>query len=177
MHISSRTSGIVGIGVPPGSDLKVGNANTMFFAYERRLTPTLSFEITGGIPPTYDTVATGPLAFLGKVSSVKEIAPSLLLNYTFGDEGSALRPFVSVGVNYTHFYDAKSTLGKVQLSDSVGLAGRVGLKYAISKELGLYASFSMADVASNLVATGNTVLTTTIDFRPKVYGAGMFYRF
>lgn len=178
IDISSRTTGLVGIGVPPGADISVGNSSTLTFGYERKLSPTLSIELVAGIPPKHDTTATGSIAFLHKVSSVKQFAPTLFLNYSFGAEGAALRPFVGVGANYTKFIDTKSELGqKIELSDSVGLAVQVGVNYAIDRQWGLYAAFAMADVQSNLVATANTVQTTTIDFRPKVFSAGLSYKF
>ena len=178
IDVSSRTTGLVGIGVPSGSDIQVGDASTLTFGYEHKLSPTLSIELAAGIPPKHDTTATGPISFLHKVSSVKQFAPTLFLNYAFGSEGAALRPFVGIGVNYTKFVDIKSELGqKIELSDSVGLAVQAGVNYAIDKQWGLYAAFAMADVKSDMVATANTVQTTRIDFRPKVFSAGLSYKF
>lgn len=178
VDIDSHTSGLAGISVPPGADIRVSSAHTLTFGYERKFTPQLSVELAAGIPPEHDTEATGPIAFLGGVSSVKQVAPTLFLNYSFGVEGAALRPYVGIGVNFTKFIDAKSKLGqKIELSDSVGLAAQVGVNYAINKQWGLYASFAMADVQSDLVATGATVQTTHIDFHPKVFGLGLSYKF
>lgn len=178
IDVNSRTTGLVGIGVPSGSDIQIGNASTLTFGYERKLSSTLSVELAAGIPPEHDTTATGPISFLHKVSSVKQFAPTLFLNYTFGADGAALRPFVGIGVNYTKFIDIKSELGQnIELSDSVGLAVQAGVNYVINKQWGLYAAFAMADVKSDMVATANTVQTTTIDFRPKVFSAGLSYRF
>lgn len=178
VDVSSRTTGLSGIGVPPGADIQVGDATTLTFGFEHKFSPQLSIELAAGIPPKHDTVATGPIAFLGTVSSVKQFAPTIFLNYSFGAEGSTLRPFVGIGANYTKFIDAKSNLGQtIKLSDSVGLAVQAGLNYAINKQWGVYAAFAMADVQSDLVATANTVQTTHIDFRPKVFSAGLSYKF
>ena len=43
--------------------------------------------------------------------------------------------------------------------------------------VGLFASIARLDVKSKVVATGATVLTTTVDFRPLVYSAGVSYQF
>jgi outer membrane protein len=178
IDLSSRTTGLSGIGVPPGADIQFGDATTLTFGYEHKFSPQLSIEIAAGIPPKHDTVATGPIAFLGTVFSVKQFAPTIFLNYSFGQDGAVLRPFVGIGANYTKFIDAKSNLGQnIELSDSVGLAVQAGLQYAISKQWGVYAVFAMADVKSDLVATANTVQRTNIDFRPKVFSAGLSYKF
>ena len=54
---------------------------------------------------------------------------------------------------------------------------QAGVDYFFNKQWGLFASVAAVKVKSDLVATGSTVLTTTIDFRPLVYSAGVSYRF
>ena len=175
----SKTSGISGIGVPPGADAKVGDATTVIFVYERLFTPNIGLELVMGIPPTIKSRATGSVAFLGDdVLSAKNWAPTLLANYHFGTPGDTWRPYIGAGINYTKFTDAKSTLASdVKLGDSWGPAVQVGINYAVTKDIGVFASVAALKVKSHLVAAGSTVLTTTIDFRPLVYSAGLSYQF
>ena len=63
------------------------------------------------------------------------------------------------------------------MSDSTGWAAEAGGTYAITKNTGIFASIAYLRVKSKLVATGTTVLETTIDFRPVVYSAGITYSF
>jgi len=132
-----------------------------------------------GIPPTIKAKATGSVAFLGdNVLSAKNLAPTLFLNYHFFAPGDTLRPYIGAGINYTKFTNVKSSLASdVKLGDSTGLALQAGINYAITKDLGLFASVAKLDVKSKLVASGASVLTTTIDFRPIVYSAGLSYQF
>jgi outer membrane protein len=176
---SSKTSGIDGVGVPPGADAKTGNATTLLFTYERLVMPNVGVELVVGIPPTIKAKATGTVAFLGEdILSAKNVAPTLLVNYHFGASGDAFRPYLGAGINYTKFVGIKSKLAdNVSMSDSTGLALQAGFDYAFSKEWGLYASIAKIDVKSKLVASGSTVLTTTIDFRPITYSIGASYRF
>ena len=58
----------------------------------------------------------------------------------------------------------------------LGLAAQAGIAYAIDRNWGLYGSVGYADVKSNIVATGATVLTATADFKPFVYSAGPVLR-
>lgn len=175
----SSTTGVKGIGIPPGADAETGDATTVIFVYERRFTPNVGLELVLGIPPTIESKATGSVAFLGdNVLSAKNVAPTLLLNHHFGAPGDTWRPYVGAGVNYTRFVSTKSKLAPdVKLSDSWGPAVQAGISYAISKEWGLFASVAALKVRSDLVAVGATVLTTTIDFRPIVYSFGASYSF
>lgn len=174
----ARTSGISGIGVPAGADASVGDATTVIFVAERALTPKLGIELVLGVPPKIKSRGAGTVSFLGEVMSARNVAPTLILNYHFGEAGDAWRPYVGLGVNYTRFVDVKSTLAEhVEMSDSIGPTVQAGVDYFFNKQWGVFASVAALKVKSDLVATGSTVLTTTIDFRPLVYSAGISYRF
>lgn len=175
---NSKTTGIVGPGLPAGADAETGDATTVLFEYERWLSPNVGVELALGLPPEIKARATGSVAFLGEVLSAKNVTPTLFLNYHFGGADDRWRPYVGIGINYTTFTDIKNPFGwKVEMSDSVGLAGKAGIEYALSKEWGLFASVTALKVKSDLVASGATVLRTTIDFRPVVYSIGASYRF
>lgn len=174
----AKTSGISGLGVPAGADATVDSATTVVFTYEREIAPNMGLELVLGVPPTVKAQASGTVPFLGEVLSAKNVAPTVLLNYHFGAAGSALRPYLGVGVNYTRFTGASTPYGwQVNLSDSWGLAAHAGVDYALGKQWGLFASVGVAQVKSDLVAVGASVLRSTIDFRPITYTAGMSFKF
>jgi outer membrane protein len=173
-----KTNGVTGVGIPPGADASIGNASTVLLAYEYTLTPNLGVEFVIGIPPKIKARATGSVAFLGEVLTAKNLAPTALLTYHFGQSGDRLRPYVGVGLNYTKFIGVTTPYGwDVKLSDSVGLAGHMGLDYAIDKQWGLYASVAATKVKSDLLAISGTVLQSTIDFKPIIFSAGLLFRF
>ena len=87
-----ETSGVSGIGVPPGADATVGNATTVLFTYERTVAPNIGVELVLGWPPTIKSQGAGSVAFLGEVMSAKNVAPTLMVNYHFGDASAKLRP-------------------------------------------------------------------------------------
>jgi outer membrane protein len=174
----ARTTGIQGIGVPAGADAAVGDATTLIAVYERLLSPNMGVELVLGVPPKISSRATGSVAFLGEVLTARNVAPTLLFNYHFGDSANQVRPYVGVGLNWTRFVGVKSTLApSVEMSDSLGWAVQGGVSVAFDKRWGMFASVATLKVKSDLVAAGSTVLTTTIDFRPVVYSAGVSYRF
>ena len=176
--VHSKTDGITGIGIPPGADATIGSANTVIFTGERIVYDNVGIELVLGVPPKIKAKATGSVAFLGEVLEAKNVAPTLLANYHFGQPGDRLRPYLGLGVNYTKFTGISSPYGwQVSLSDSWGWAAQGGIDYAIDKNWGLFASVAALKVKSDLVATGANVIQTTIDFRPLVYSAGVSYRF
>lgn len=177
---NSSTTGLKGPGLPPGGDAETGDATTVIAVYERMLTPDIGVELVLGVPPRITAKATGSVAFLGdEVLSAKNVAPTLLVNYYFGQSSNALRPYLGAGINYTKFTDVRTSLPNttVSLSDSWGWAVQAGLSYAVSKQWGLFGSVARVDVKSDLVAVNSIVLTTTIDFKPVTYSAGAWFRF
>jgi len=173
----SKTNGVTGIGIPAGADAKTTDATTIIFVGEHLFRPDFGVELVIGVPPKIKANATGSVAFLGEVLEAKNLAPTLLFNYHFL-EGSAVRPYLGLGINYTRFVGIKSPYGwQVSLSDSWGWAAQAGVDYAINKQWGLFASVAAVKVKSDLVAVGANVIQTTIDFRPIVYSAGVSYRF
>ena len=176
----SETTGISGIGIPPGADAETGDAWTVLLTYERLLTPNFGIELVLGWPPTITAKATGSVSFLGdNVLEAKNVAPTLLFNYHFGNDGDKFRPYLGAGINYTRFTDIKTSLPvqSVEMSDSWGWAVQAGFDYQFTPQWGLFASIARVDVKSDLVAVGSTVLKTTIDFKPVTYAFGVSYRF
>ena len=177
----AKSSGIEGVGVPPGADVKVGDATTVIFVYERLFGPNLGAELVIGIPPTIKAKAAGSVEFLNATGTVLETenwSPTVLFNYHFFEPSATWRPYVGVGINYTKFKDVKSSISDdVQMGSSWGPAVQIGIDYAITKEISAFLSLAAVKVKSKVVASGPTVLTTTVDFRPTVYSAGVSYRF
>ncbi len=174
----AKTSGVTGVGIPPGADAEVGDADTVVATYTYALSPNLGVELVLGVPPKIKARASGSVAFLGEVLTARNVSPTLLLTWQFGKAGDTLRPYVGLGVNYTRFESITNPYGwDVEMSDSTGLAGHVGLDWAMDKQWGLFASYGMAKVKTKLVATGATVLQSTIDFRPRTYSAGVYFKF
>lgn len=175
---NSKTNGIHGAGVPPGADAETGNAATLLFTYERLFTPNVGLELVIGVPPKIKAKATGSVAFLGEVLSARNVAPSLLVNYRFGEPGDKLRAYVGGGINYTRFVNVSTPYGwDVELKDSIGPQAHAGVEYQLAKPWAFWASISFVKVKSDLVAVGNSVLQTTIDFRPTIFTAGLSYAF
>jgi len=171
----------------PPSGLKIDSATTVLFDYVRHIDDKWDAEVALGLPPSHDVRGTGFLAPYGVLAKVKQAGPTFFLNYKLGSVQDKLRPFIGVGLNYTRFFDAKSTDAnnlaaggptKIRLSDSFGPAFQVGANYHLSGNWSMHGSIVVADVQSDLTATtGSIERKTHINFRPIVYTVGVGYSF
>jgi outer membrane protein len=174
----SQTNGVTGVGIPAGADAKVGSANTIVLTAEYRVMPNIGVELVLGVPPKIKARATGSVAFLGDIAEASIVAPTLLAVYHFRSLSDAWQPYIGAGINYTKFTNTSSPYGfDVKLSDSWGPAAEIGLDYHINRQWGLFASIGAAKTKSKLVATGATVLQSTIDFAPRTYAFGAYCHF
>lgn len=180
-----------------GISLEVQKESTLFFSVARRLDDRFEVELALGLPPTHDVTAKlNPSIVPGYVVSayqgqtiarIRQMAPTVFLNYSFGESSSALRPFVGVGLNYTRFDDRRSTpTGNslnggptdIRLTDSWGLAAQVGLDYRINDQWSIHGSVATARVKTTLTATtAGAARTMDIHFRPVVLTIAAGYRF
>ncbi|MBI3284551.1 MAG: outer membrane beta-barrel protein [Burkholderiales bacterium] len=171
----------------PPAGLEVGDANTLLFSYARKITNHVDIELALGLPPKHNVYGRGKLAAYGVLAQVKQRAPTIFANYNFGEASDKFRPYVGLGLNYTQFFDAQSTpmndLGsggptKIDLKESYGLAGQVGLNYKLADRWFIGASLATAKVKTDMTATtGSIQRKTTIDFRPVVFALGVGYNF
>jgi outer membrane protein len=174
---------VTGPFVPAGVNLKAQDLETLYVGFVRRLSSAFALELALGYPPLNKVEGKGPatvgsVPYNGQVvSTARWLSPTVLLEYNFLSEDSKFRPYIGVGVNYTNFYDRKSTaqgnagLGgptKVSLTASVGPAATVGLAYAITPRWHVYGSYSISRVNTNATLdTEGVIRTTTIKFGPQ----------
>ena len=121
------------------------------------------------------------------VAMVRQMAPTLFVNYAFGSSNDTWRPFVGVGVNYTKFDKRTSTAAgnglnggptRLDLDDSWGLAAQVGLEYKINERWSIHSSVKTARVKTHLIATtAGAARELDIKFRPVVLTVAAAYRF
>lgn len=179
----TQSNGITGPFVPSGVSLKSEDLETLYVGYVRRLSSAFAVELALGYPPKNKVEGKGPatvgsVPFNGVVGATSRwLSPTLLLEYNFLSEDSKFRPYIGVGVNYTTFYERKTTaegnafLGgptKLSLTSSVGPAATVGLAYTITPRWHVYGSYSISRVNSHITAdTEGVIRTTNIKFGPQ----------
>lgn len=93
----------------PNTGAEIESADTLGLAFTHFFTDNISGEIVAGIPPKHDVKGTGNYAQYGKLGSVKQWSPALVVKYHFFDAKTRFRPYVGIGVNYTWFTDETIT--------------------------------------------------------------------
>ncbi|CNE57416.1 outer membrane protein OmpW [Yersinia nurmii] len=125
------------------------------------------------------------LGAMGNIAEVKQLPPTLMAQYYFGDKQDKLRPYLGVGLNYTTFFDQKfnntgSEAGLTDLSvkDSWGIAGQAGLDYMVSENWMLNMSVWWMNIETDVkfkAAGEEHTINTRLDPWVFMFGAG--YRF
>ncbi|MBI5925989.1 MAG: outer membrane beta-barrel protein [Aquabacterium sp.] len=173
------------LGVPPEHDVKlrVGDGVKATAATPNGVVATLPLQSQVGVG-----VARHVAAYDGVVvAKVKQTAPTLFLNYKFLDASSALRPYVGVGFNYTHFKVTSTAAGdalyddgpvRISSTDSIGLAFQAGANYKFDKNWSLNAAWATAGVKNNVtINTNSSEQTLSYRFHPSVFSLMVGYQY
>jgi len=145
--------------------------------------PHFGIELMASTPSSH-TINDGS----GKFVKFKQSSPTVSAQYFFLPSKFRFQPYVGLGVNYTRFDDVKSTGWakeedwKFKFKNSWGLAGQVGLDFAITDKLVLNTAVWRVDVNTKMTAKnpeGSYTETrkTKIDLDPWVYFVGIGYKF
>ena len=186
---SSSLISTVNTGALGGTKAGVGDNTQVGLNIVYMLTDNIGAEVLAATPFEHDLTAAGldQYGFATRsLGSTDQLPPTLTLNYFLGNAGSAIRPYLGIGVNYTTFFDkslssqARSELGasSLDLDDSYGLASRAGIDWNLSENWMLNASMWKIDIDTD--ASFNSALgkvSADVDIDPWVYMVSLGYRF
>jgi len=164
-----------------GSDARVGvDSNSQLgIRATYMFTSNLGVGLLAATPFKHNISGEGDIAALGKVAETKHLPPTLTLQYFPMSSTSALQPFVGIGVNYTNFFEEKTTGAleglDIELEDSIGVAAEMGVDYMLSEQFGLNAAIWWADIDTE--AEIETLDTFDVEIDPMVYMVGFTYKF
>lgn len=147
-------------------------------------TANIGLELILATSP-HDLDGTGGIAALGKAAETMLLPPTLLVQYHF-DTGTAFRPYLGAGINYTIAYaenadrSLEAVLGptSVRADDSVGWAVQAGVDYHINERwfINFDVKYIDIDVDVELNSRG-VVRNTEVSIDPVIIGIGFGYRF
>ena len=166
------------------SDTQLGLA----FAY--MLTDHIGLELLAATPfqHTVGVKGLGP-GLDGKLADIKQLPPTLSLQYYPMEPNSKFQPYAGVGINYTLFFDEDLSSARKQqgfsnlkLQDSVGIAGQLGMDYMLTDNLLVNAAVWYVDIDTKASVNGPTALgysktKVDVDVDPWVYMVGLGYKF
>ena len=166
------------------SDTQLGLA----FAY--MLTDHFGLELLAATPFQHEVGVKGLGGGLdGKLADIKQLPPTLSLQYYPMEASSKFQPYAGIGVNYTLFFNEELTserkaqgFSNMKLKNSVGLAGQLGMDYLVNDHLLVNAAVWYVDINTEASIDGPSALSigkTKVDVEvdPWVYMVGLGYKF
>ncbi|MGF6691274.1 outer membrane protein [Metapseudomonas resinovorans] len=162
------------------SDTQLGLTGTYM------LTDHVGLELLAATPFQHEVGLKGLGALDGKLADIKQLPPTLSLQYYPMAPGSAFQPYVGAGINYTLFFDESLTgqrkgqgFSNLDLDDSWGLAAQVGMDYMLTDNILLNAAVWYIDIdtqaTTDLAGVGKVKVDVDVD--PWVYMVGVGYKF
>ena len=166
------------------SDTQLG----LTFAY--MLTDHIGLELLAATPFKHTVGVKGLGGGLdGKLADIKQLPPTLSLQYYPMEPNSRFQPYAGVGINYTLFFDEDLSSARKQqgfsnlkLQDSVGIAGQLGMDYMLTDNLLVNAAVWYVDIDTKATIDGPSALgvgktKVDVDVDPWVYMVGIGYKF
>ncbi|NOG32065.1 outer membrane beta-barrel protein [Halomonas sp. TBZ9] len=152
-------------------NVDVDDETQFAFTMGYRFHDKLGVELLAALPFEHDIALNG-----GNIASTKHLPPTLTLQYyPLGGTESRVQPYVGAGINYTTFDDESLEIASLELDDSWGAAGQVGIDLLIDDNWALNAAAWYIDIDTDAKVAGNDAGTVNID--PLVVMGGLSYRF
>lgn len=193
------------LGSVAGATVGVDTDTQIGLSFTYMLHPMLGVEVLAATPFNHDINATGALAGAGKLGETKHLPPTVSAQfYPLGGTSSAIQPYIGLGLNYTLFFEEKTTptltgaIGaladmqgvsgvtatatKLELDDSIGLAGQLGADIKITDRMGFNAAVWWVDIDTTGTITADTNVGTVtskvdVEIDPYVYMIGAYVKF
>lgn len=115
----------------------VSNNTQLGLTFDYMVTDNIGIELLAATPFRHKV----GLGATGDLATVKQLPPTLMAQWYFGDAKSKARPYIGAGINYTTFFDTdfnqagkNAGLSDLSVKDSWGAAGQVGLDYMVSDD-------------------------------------------
>ncbi|MGP5549483.1 OmpW/AlkL family protein [Psychrobacter namhaensis] len=135
-------------------------------------------ELLAAIPFHHDFDLNDPNGNTVLTGKTQHLPPTLSLQYHFDgyDMPMNIKPFVGVGVNYTTFFKERvSNGGDLELDDSVGVAGHIGVDIPFADTEAFRIDARYMDIKTDASLNGDDL--GEIDISPWVYGVAFVKQF
>ena len=171
----------------PGSTIDIKSASALFFTATYMITDDISVEALGGLPYKHDIIGTGSVQGVGKIGSIHQISPTVLLQYRFLSADAPFRPYVGAGPTFAKFYGSKGSAALTAVTNPGGspttIGGdtewggttEVGLNYKIDKHW--FVDAAVLKTFINTKAQLSTGQTTKARLNPVAINASIGYAF
>lgn len=186
---SGKSDILLGESSDNGMSLSVGDNTQLGLNFVYFFDSNWAVELLAATPFTHDVTIHDPKGTLGvdgaKLAEVTHLPPTLSALYYF-DTGTALKPYVGAGLNYTIFFNeefesAPTELGltNLELDGSFGYSVQVGADYQIDKNWSVNVSARYIDIATDVSfdVAGDSIGSASVNVDPMVYSVMLGYKF
>jgi outer membrane protein len=171
----------------PGSKINIKSASALFFTATYMITDDISVEALGGLPYKHDIVGAGAVSGVGKIGSIHQVSPTVLLQYRFLAADAPLRPYIGAGPTFAKFYGSKGSAALTAVTNPGGpptiIGGdtewggtiETGANYKIDKHWFIDAAILKTFISTK--ATLSTGQSTSAKLNPVAINASIGYTF
>ncbi len=159
------------------AEIDVDDAWGFTFNISYFFTENWAVELLAAAPYNHDFDIDDPGLGFGISGETDHLPPTLSVQYHFPLANQRFTPYVGVGVNWTIFddEDLDNLPLDVDLDDSVGLAGQVGVDIDINENWFMNVDLRYIQIESDVEVAGVDVGDVEID--PWLFGLNVGYRF
>lgn len=151
-------------------DIDVQSDESIIFTAEYFLWDNIGLELLAATPFDHDFDLGDDIT-----GSVDHLPPTLSLNYHI-PTGTAWKPYVGAGINFTTFSDENISIdGDLELDDSWGLAVQVGVDYQVTDNGAIRFNVRWFDIDADATLDGDDIGTVEID--PFLFGVAYVFQF
>ena len=171
----------------PGSKIDIKSASALFVTATYMITNDISVEALGGLPYKHDIVGAGAVSGVGKIGSIHQISPTVLLQYRFLASDAPFRPYIGAGPTFAKFYGTKGSAALTAVTNPGGppttIGGdtewggtiQAGANYKIDKHWFVDAAILKTFISTK--ATLSTGQSTSARLNPIAINASVGYTF
>lgn len=171
----------------PGSRIDIKSATALYLTLTYMITDQLAVEALGGLPYKHTVVGAGTAAGVGRIGSIHQISPTVLLEWKFMAPADTLRPYLGVGPTFAKFYKTEGSASLTAVTNPGGPGTRIGgdtewgatvaagADYKIDKHWSVNAAIFKTLIKTKApLSTGQTI---DADLDPVSINASVGYRF
>jgi outer membrane protein len=128
----------------PGTKIDIEDATQVSggFSYDLSDTLRVTFAVLA-LPFEHDVVGDGAIKGVGKIGSVKQLPPTVLLQYKFLDAQSQFRPYAGAGLTYAYFFDEEGSAALTALTNPGRAPTTLSAKSKLAPSLQLGGQFAI----------------------------------
>ena len=110
----------------PGSQINIKSASALFATATYMITDDISVEALGGLPYKHDIEGAGAVSGVGKIGTIHQISPTVLLQYRFLAADAPFRPYLGAGPTFAKFYGTKGSASLTAVTNPGGPPTTIG---------------------------------------------------